>query len=89
MWMDLYVVIALLFAVAIWLISPHFQSSDAPGDLARGFFSAAAGALWPLVLVGTAQVLAVRYVARRLSPTYSADLNLTPSAALRGVSLRP
>jgi hypothetical protein len=89
MWMDLYLVVALLVAVATWLISPHFASSDAPGDVARGFFSAAAGALWPVVLVGTAQVLAVRYIARRLSPTYSADLNLPPSTALRGVSLRP
>jgi hypothetical protein len=88
MWIDLYVVAALLVAVATWLVSPYFQSIDPPGDIARGFWSAAAGALWPLVLVGVAQVYAVRYVARRLSPTYSADLHLAPPAALHGVGLR-
>jgi hypothetical protein len=88
MWIDLYLVAALIVGVTAWLVTPHFQSYDPPGDVARGFWSAAAGALWPLVLVGTAQVFAVRYIARRLSPTHSADLNLTPSAALRGVSLR-
>jgi hypothetical protein len=88
MWIDLYVVAALLVAVAAWLVSPHFQSVDPPGDIARGFWSAAAGALWPLVLVGAAQVYAVRYVARRLRPTYSEKLDLDPLAALHSVGLR-
>ena len=89
MWIDLYGVAALLVAVAVWLVSPHFQSADPPTDAMRGLWSAAAGALWPAVLIGAAQIFAVRYVARRLSPTYSADLHLAPRAALRDVSLRP
>ncbi|WP_319429290.1 hypothetical protein [Mycobacterium sp. RTGN5] len=89
MWMDMYVVAALLVAVAVWLVSPHFQSYDPPGDIARGFLSAAAGALWPFVVIGAAQIFAVRYVARRLRPTHSADMHLAPRAALHDVSLRP
>jgi hypothetical protein len=68
MWMDLYLVSAVVVAVAAWLVSPHFQSYDPPGDISRAFWSVAAGALWPLILVGAAQVLTVRYVARRASP---------------------
>lgn len=88
MWIDVYVVAAVLVAVATWLVSPHFQSFDPPGDIARGFWSAAAGALWPVVLVGAAQVYAVRYIARRLRPAYSEALDLAPLAALHEVGLR-
>jgi hypothetical protein len=88
MWIDLYVVAALLFAVAAWRVSPHFQSYDPPSDIVRGFLSAAAGALWPVVLIGAAQIFAVLYVARRLSPTNSADLHLAPPDALRDVRVR-
>ncbi|BBY58187.1 hypothetical protein [Mycolicibacterium sarraceniae] len=89
MWIDLYVLAALSVAVAVWLISPRFQSYDPPGDIARGFWSAVAGALWPLLLVGAAQVYAVHYIVRRFRPAYSAKLDLAPRAALQDVSLRP
>jgi hypothetical protein len=88
MWIDLYVLAAMLVAAAVWFVSPRFQSYDPPGDIARGFFAAAAGALWPVILVGATQVYVVRSVARRLSPTYAADLHLAPPAALRNVSSR-
>ncbi|BBY64256.1 hypothetical protein [Mycolicibacterium helvum] len=88
MWIDLYLAAALLVAVAAWLVSPHFQSVDPPGDIARGFWSAAAGALWPLILIGAVQVYSVRFIARRLRPAHSEELDLAPLAALHDVSLR-
>jgi hypothetical protein len=69
MWFDLYLVSAIIAAVAAWLVSPYFQSHDAPGDLARGLWSVVAGGLWPLIVIGAAQIIAVRYVARRLDST--------------------
>jgi hypothetical protein len=88
MWIDLYILAAVVVAVTAWLVAPRFQSYDAPGDLARGFWSAAAGALWPLILVGAAQVYAVRYVARRLGPDAPQDLDLAQLAAHHEVGLR-
>ncbi|SBS74408.1 conserved hypothetical protein [uncultured Mycobacterium sp.] len=88
MWIDLYLVGALVVGVAAWLVTPHFQSDDPPGDVARGFWSAAAGALWPLVLIGIAQVYAVRYIARQLRPTCAEELDLAPPAALHDVGMR-
>ena len=85
---DLYVVAALVVAVAAWLVSPHFRSDDPPGDIVRAFWSAAAGALWALLVVGGAQVLVVRYLTRRLRPTHFARLELTPPAELCDASLR-
>ncbi|BBX05453.1 hypothetical protein [Mycolicibacterium aichiense] len=66
MWFDLYLVSAVVAAVGAWLISPRFQSYDPPGDVVRGICSAVAGALWPVIVVGAAQILAVRYIVRRL-----------------------
>lgn len=88
MWVDVYVVTAVIVAVAVWLLSPHLQSSDPPDDVARGIWSAVAGALWPLTLVGAAQVYAVRYFAQRFHPILSDDLDLAPTVGLPEASLR-
>jgi hypothetical protein len=89
MWIDLYLVSAVVVAVAAWMVSQHFQSYDPPADVTRAFWSAAAGALWPLVLVGAAQVYAIGYLARQLRPTCSEELDPSPLVAMREVSLRP
>jgi len=88
MWIDLYVLTALLAAVAVWLVTPHFQSDDPPGDIARGFWSAAAGALWPLVLVGALQIYAVRLIVRRLRPAVPEQPAPVRRLALPDASLR-
>jgi hypothetical protein len=88
MWIDLYVVAAVLVAVACWLGSPRCQSYDPPSEIERGFWSAAAGALWPLVLVGAAQIYAVHCIMRRVRPTRSEEPELTPLAAVREMSLQ-
>lgn len=88
MWIELYVVAAVVVGVAAWLVSPQFQSYDPPGDLTRTCWSAAAGALWPLVVVGAAQLFAVRYVAQRMRPAYFEPLEPAPPIELCDVSLR-
>jgi|EndMetStandDraft_8_1072994.scaffolds.fasta_scaffold223877_2 hypothetical protein len=87
MWIDLYVVVALIAAVAAWLVSPHFESYDPPSDIARGFWSAAAGALWPLIVFGAVQILAVRYVVRHLGPTPTEQPDRVPQLKLSEASL--
>jgi hypothetical protein len=89
MWLGLYLVAAIVVAVTGWLVSYHFQSDDPPGDISRAFWSAVAGALWPAVLVGTAQLLAVRYFVRRLRGANAEDPEPAPSVAIREVSMRP
>jgi hypothetical protein len=88
MWVDVYVVTAVIVAVAVWLLSPHVQSTDPPGDITRGVWSAVAGALWPLTLVGVGQIYIVRLIARRIRPTLTEDLELAPPVALPEASLR-
>ena len=88
MWLDLYLVSAIIVAACAWLVSPHFQSADPPGDVARGFWSVIAGALWPLIAVGAAQFIAVRYIARRLRTARVEPVELAPLAALPGAGLR-
>lgn len=88
MWIDLYAVIATSIAVAAWLVSQRLQSYDPPSDVVRGFWSIIAGALWPLVIVGVAQALLVRYVARRLRGAPTPELELSPLVAAQDLSLR-
>lgn len=87
MWFDLYLLSAVIAAVGAWLISPHFQSYDPPSDIVRGLCSAVAGALWPVILVGAAQIMAVRYIARRLCSPPVEAVDLAPLIALPNASL--
>ena len=68
MWIDLYLVTAGIVAFGSWLVTDHLQSIDPPSDIVRGFWALLAGAMWPVVLTGVAQLFAVRYVAQRLRP---------------------
>ena len=88
MWLNLYLVSAVIAAVGAWLISPHFQSYDPPSDIVRGVCSAVAGALWPVIVVGAAQIMAVRYIARRLSAPRVEAVDLAPLIALPNAGLR-
>ncbi|MCX2931988.1 hypothetical protein ORI20_17035 [Mycobacterium sp. CVI_P3] len=88
MWMDLYLVVATVIAFAAWWVSPRFQAYDPPSDVARAFWAVAAGALWPLVVLGIAEVLGVRYAARRLRRPLPEELDLTARVAEPVVSSR-
>ncbi|MGY4708038.1 hypothetical protein ACXDF8_00450 [Mycolicibacterium sp. CBM1] len=88
MWIDLYVAAAIVVAGAAWLVSRQYLSYDPPSDVVRAFAAVLAGALWPLVIVGLGQVLAVRYIARRLrgaAPTPGVDLDTLVAAPTAGL----
>ncbi len=85
---DVYLVSAVIAAVVAWLVSPRFQSYDPPSDIARGFWSAVAGALWPLIVVGAVQLIAVRYIARRLRPAPVEAVDLASLVALPDAGVR-
>ena len=88
MWMNLYAVSAVIGAVVTWLVSPHFQSSDPPSDAARGFWSVVAGVLWPVIVVGVVQLVAVRYVVQRLRSEPVEVTELPPPAVLQDACSR-
>ncbi|KAA0106152.1 hypothetical protein [Mycolicibacterium sp. P1-5] len=85
---DLYLMSAVVAAAAVWLVSPRLQSYDPPGDVARGFWSVVAGALWPVILVGAAQLIAVRFIARRFRAAHVEAVDLGPLVALSDASFR-
>ncbi|MEZ0356619.1 hypothetical protein [Mycobacterium sp. SA01] len=82
MWFDLYLLSAVIAAVGAWLITPHFQAYDPPTDIVRGLCCAVAGALWPIIAVGAVQIMAVRYVARRMGPPRVETVDLVPVVPL-------
>ena len=85
---DVYLVSAVIAAAVAWLVSPRFQSYDPPSDIARGVWSAVAGALWPLIVVGAVQIIAVRYIARHLRPAPVEAVDLAPLVALPDAGVR-
>ncbi len=88
MWMNLYAVSAVIVAVVTWLVSPRFQSSDPPSDAVRGFWSVVAGALWPAIVVGSVQLVAVRYVVQRLRSEPVKATEMPPPALLQDACSR-
>ncbi len=88
MWLDLYLVLAVIAAVAVWLVSPQFASYDAPGDASRAVWSAVAGALWPVVVVGAVQIVIIRHVARRLHAARVPAMEPAPVVTVPHADLR-
>lgn len=69
MWITLYLVTAVVVAFLTWHMSHYFQSSDGPSDAARTSYSILAGAIWPIIMVGALQMLAIHLITRRLRRT--------------------
>jgi hypothetical protein len=88
MWITLYVAPAVVLAAAAWLMSQRVQSCEPVSDVARGFWAIVAGALWPVVLLGVAQLLAVRFVARRMARARADHLVFLPSVLVQDVVVR-
>jgi hypothetical protein len=65
-WITLYLITAVVVAVLTWHMSHHLQSFEGPTDTARGFWAIVAGAIWPVILLGILQVLAIHLAIRRL-----------------------
>ena len=66
MWITVYLITAVVVAFLTWHMSHYLQSFDGPTDAARGYLSIVAGAIWPVILVGVVQMLAIHLIARRL-----------------------
>lgn len=66
MWITLYLTTAVVVAFMTWHMSHHLQSFERPTDAARGAWSIVAGAIWPVILVGVVQMLAIHLITRRL-----------------------
>jgi hypothetical protein len=65
-WITVYLTTAVVVAFLTWHMSHHLQSFERPTDTARGVWSIVAGAIWPVILLGLVQVLAIHLVTRRL-----------------------
>lgn len=66
MWITVYLITAVVVAFLTWHMSHYLQSVDSPTDTARAVWAIVAGAIWPVILVGLAQMLAIHLVTRRL-----------------------
>jgi hypothetical protein len=66
MGMTLYLIAALVVAFLTWHMSHHLQSFDGPTDATRGFWAIVARAIWPVILLGVVQMLAIHLITRRL-----------------------
>jgi hypothetical protein len=59
----------------------HLQSVDGPTDAGHGFWAIVAGAIWPIVLVGVGQMLAIHLITGRLRHTPTARALPVPALA--------
>ena len=66
MWITVYLITAVVVAVLKWHLSHHVQSLEGPTDAARGFWAIVAGAGWPVILLGVAEMLVIHLITRRL-----------------------
>ena len=66
MWIALYLTTAVVVAFLTWHMSHHLQSFEGPSDATRGFCSILAGAIWPVIVVGALEMLAIHLLTRRL-----------------------
>ena len=66
MWITAYLTTAVVIAFLTWHMSHYLQSIDTPTDAARSCWAIVAGAIWPVILLGIAQMLAIHLIARHL-----------------------
>jgi hypothetical protein len=65
-WITVYLITAVVVAFLTWDMSHHLQSLERPTDAARGAWSIVAGAIWPVIVLGLVQMLAIHVITRRL-----------------------
>ncbi|WP_313673466.1 hypothetical protein [Mycolicibacterium sp.] len=61
-WGLSYLAVALLFGIATIVVADHLRSVEAPSATVQGTAAVVAGALWPVMVVGLAQLLILRTV---------------------------
>lgn len=65
-WLIVYVCATLVFAGASTLFADHYWTADPPQGAQRAALIALAGALWPVLAVGIAQLLLIEVAARHV-----------------------
>jgi hypothetical protein len=65
-WIAAYLTTAVVVAFLTWHMSHHFQSFERPTDAARALWAVMAGAVWPVILLGAAQMLVIHLITLRL-----------------------
>lgn len=68
-WISSYAVVAVVSAVAVFLLTEWFRTPGVPAPEHTAWYAAIAGLLWPVVLVGIAQWGLIAAVASRLRRT--------------------
>lgn len=66
LWAIGYLAVALLFGGATLVVADHPHTGERPGLTAQSATAAVVGALWPVMVVGLAQLLILRAAATRL-----------------------
>ena len=66
MWITAYLITAVVAAFLTWHMSHHIQSFERPTDTARGTWSIVAGAIWPVIVLGLMQMLAIHLITRHM-----------------------
>ena len=69
LWMYSYAAVAVVAAIAVFLLAEWVRSPHVPAPEHAGFYAAIAGLLWPVVIVGIAQWGLIAAVASRLRRT--------------------
>lgn len=65
-WQVSYLVIALLFAMAAVVVAHHLRIGDPPSVATEATAAMIAGALWPVMVLGLAQLWAILQAVTRL-----------------------
>lgn len=66
LWAIGYLVVAVIFGGATLVVADHPHTGEGPGLTAQSATAAVVGALWPVMVVGLAQLLILRTAANRL-----------------------
>ncbi len=64
-WYGVYLVVAALVAMAVFVAADWFRGEDVAAPDFPGVISALAGMLWPVLLVGASEITLVWWVFRR------------------------
>ena len=76
-WFIVYVCAALLFAGASTVFADQYWTADPPQGSQRLALIVLAGALWPILAVGLAQLLVIEVVARHIRHRHAVYAPLT------------
>mgnify|MGYP007086241721 CR=1 FL=1 len=83
-WQLAYAVIALLFAVSAIVAAHHLRVDEGPSAATESTLALVAGAIWPVMIVGLAQLWAVQ----RLMSRKQAGRQVPPQAVTEDTTTR-